>query len=309
MSFLESEFVAMVAQRAASRPRPASLALGIGDDAAVLSDAGHPRVVTTDLLLDGVDFVLAECGPRAAGRKAMAKNLSDVAAMGARPEAAFVAVALPAGFDRSAAAELLDGLFEVADRFACAIAGGDTKRSSGPLVIDVTLTGLATGAGPVLRSGARPGDVLFVTGRLGGAARGRHLDFTPRVAEGLRLAEAHRVHAMIDLSDGLSTDLARLAAASEAGARIDAERVPVATGSSLDGALNDGEDYELLFAVAPDRAASVASDPEFACGVTRVGVMTERGAGISIVERGVLRPLLARGFEHRFDPDGEGGAR
>ena len=234
--------------------------LGPGDDAAVLRFTGATDcLVTTDMLMDGTCFRLAEAGPRSVGRKAMAVNLSDIAAMAGRPLAAFVAVALPRSGGRELAEELYLGLRETADRFETAIAGGDTNTWDGPLVIAVTLLGEATQRGPVRRSGARVGDRLLVTGPLGGSILGRHLNFDPRVREALELHAAADLHAMIDISDGLAADVNHLCSASRCGARLIAEAIPISEDarhlgdgrSPLEHALGDGEDFELVAAVAP----------------------------------------------------------
>src|SRR5262249_50229366 len=159
-----------------------------------------------DMLLEGSCFLLDEAGPRGVGRKAMAVNLSDIAAMAGQPVAAVVSVGLPRRGGRRLAEELYLGLREVADAFDTAIVGGDTNSWDGPLVINVALFGEPGPCGQVLRSGARPGDLLFVTGPLGGSILGKHLDFTPRVREALTLAATVHLHAMIDVSDGLSAD-------------------------------------------------------------------------------------------------------
>jgi len=172
-------------------PSAARVLLGPGDDTAALSWPGDvPCLVTTDMLLDGSCFVLAEAGPRRVGRKAMAVNLSDIAAMAGRPVAAVVSVGLPRQGGRALAEELYLGLREVADSFDTAIVGGDTNSWDGPLVISVTLLGEATPPGPVRRRGARPGDWLMATGTFGGSILGKHLDFTPRVREALALQAA-----------------------------------------------------------------------------------------------------------------------
>lgn len=311
MPFSERDFLRLVAERAdPSAAARAGVRIGIGDDAAVFRTAARELVVTTDLLLDGVDFAVAECGFRAAGRKALAKNLSDVAAMGAVPQAAFLSVALPAGTTERQAADLLDGLFELARAFDCPIAGGDTKRSSGPLIVNVAIAARAGARPPVLRDGARPGDLLYVTGPLGGASLGHHLEFTPRVAEGLRWNEAHGATALIDLSDGLSTDLGHLCDASGVGAEVDAERVPLAEAaralaqrdgrSALQHALEDGEDYELLCAVPARAAAGIAVDLGLSGRAFCIGRAIERSGGVVLLEGGRARPLPPRGFEHSF---------
>src|SRR5207253_7470006 len=228
--------------------------LGPGDDTAALGwPADTPCLVTADMLLEGSCFLLAEAGPRRVGRKAMAVNLSDIAAMAGRPVAAVVSVGLPRRGGRALAEELYRGLREVADAFDTAIVGGDTNSWDGPLVISVTLLGEATGRGPVRRSGARPGDWLLVTGPLGGSILGKHLDFTPRVREALRLHEAADLRAMIDVSDGLAADLQHICRESGCGAVLDAGRIPIADAARalndgrapLEHALTDGEDFEL----------------------------------------------------------------
>ncbi|MBI4880621.1 MAG: thiamine-monophosphate kinase [Planctomycetes bacterium] len=316
MVFGELDFLAMLHERLAGAHDPPGVLVGVGDDAAVLACGGRELVATTDLLIDGIDFRLTECGYRLAGRKAMAKNLSDIAAMGVAPWTAFVSVGLPGGFSAEDAAQLLDGLVDTACAFGCAIAGGDTKRSPGPLIVNVALLGRSTGRPPVLRSGARPGDLLCVTGRLGGSLFGRHLTFEPRVAAGLRLNEACGVRAMIDLSDGLSSDLGRLCAASGVGAEIEAERVPVSAdaeraaqdgGSALAHALNDGEDYELLCALPPENGAALAADPLLGPLVTCIGRCLMPDSGVLLRAGGATRPLEPRGFEHRFDARPGGG--
>src|SRR5581483_2766578 len=162
---------------------------------------------------------LAEVGPHRVGRKAMAVNLSDIAAMGGRPVAAVVSLGLPRGSDTGTVAEeLYQGLREAADAFDTAIAGGDTNSWAGGLVISVTLLGEPGPQGPILRSGARPGDWLIVTGALGGSILGKHLDFTPRVRQGLALQEHATLHAMIDVSDGLAADVHHLCEESACGA-------------------------------------------------------------------------------------------
>src|SRR5262245_43153130 len=182
--------------------------IGPGDDCAAIDwSHGRPCVITTDMLMEGVDFILAEATPRRVGRKAMATNLSDIAAMAGKPVAAVVSVALPKHGGQQLAEEIYRGLREVADQFDTAIAGGDTNSWNGPLVISVTVLGEPTGRGPVTRSGAKPGDWLFVTGPLGGSIRGKHLDFTPRVREAQQLHSLAELHAMIDISDGLAVDV------------------------------------------------------------------------------------------------------
>lgn len=255
-----------------SRTPPASrVAIGPGDDTAALIPPTRELLVTTDMLMDGTDFVLADVGGRRVGRKAMAVNLSDIAAMAGVPIAAVVSVALPPA-SRQLAEELYLGLRDMADAFGVPIVGGDTNSWGGPLVISVTAMGEATERGPVRRSGARPGDWLFVTGPLGGSILGHHLDFTPRVREAIALHEAVPLHALIDISDGLAADLNHILEESGCGAVLTADAIPITDAARelsrtsgktpLQHALGDGEDFELVFAVSPeDGAKLVAGSP------------------------------------------------
>src|SRR4051812_12147377 len=221
----EFAFIDWLRRRTPADPR---VMLGPGDDtAAVRFTPGAPVLVTTDMLLDGSCFVLAQAGPQRVGRKAMAVNLSDIAAMAGRPVAAVVSVGLPRQGGRTIAEGLYAGLREVADEFDTAVVGGDTNSWDGPLVISVTAFGEATGQGPVTRWGAEPGDWLLTTGPFGGSIRGRHLDFTPRVREALRLHEVADLHAMIDVSDGLAADVGHVCTESRCGAVLWAEAIPI----------------------------------------------------------------------------------
>ncbi|HEY1786267.1 MAG TPA: thiamine-phosphate kinase, partial [Pirellulales bacterium] len=211
---MESSFIAWL--RSVCPPHPA-LGVGLGDDAAVLAVAGGQLVITTDLLTEGVDFLLAEHDPRRIGHKALAANLSDLAAMAARPLAVVIALALPEPGSDQLARDLYAGMLPLAARYGVAIAGGDTNTWAGGLAISITAIGTPTARGPLLRSGARPGDRILVTGSLGGSILGRHFDFEPRVAEALLLADRYQLHAGIDVSDGLSLDLSRLASESGCG--------------------------------------------------------------------------------------------
>lgn len=296
----EFDYIRWVRGRVGAGP---GVLVGPGDDCAVLAPPAVPLLVTTDLLTEGVDFVLAECGPRAVGRKAMGVNLSDIAAMAGVPVAAVVAVALPPG-GRGIAEELFLGLKDVADRFACPLVGGDTNAWAGGLVVTVTVLGRATGRGPVLRSGAKPGDYLFVTGPLGGSLLGRHLSPTPRIAEALALHRAVDLHAMIDLSDGLAKDVGHICEESGCGAALSAGAIPVhsdaverakRTGRTpLEHALGDGEDFELVFAVSPtDGAKLLEASP---VPVWKVGECVE--SGLWLDDATGRRPLPPTGWEH-----------
>jgi thiamine-monophosphate kinase len=289
-------------------PADQRVLLGPGDDAAaLLLQPNVPCLVTTDMLMEGVCFKLAEAGPRAVGRKAMAVNLSDIAAMAGKPVAAVVSAALPRQHGRALAEQLYLGFREMADEFQTAIIGGDTNSWDGPLVISVTVLGEAPGAGPVRRSGARPGDWLLVTGPLGGSIRGKHLTFTPRVREALRLHEIAHLHAMIDISDGLAADVNHLCEESGCGALLRAEQIPISADaqtmndakSPLDHALTDGEDFELVFAVAENEGQElIRSQPIPGITLAHIGECVEKGLWLE--QEGNRRPLEPRGYEHEF---------
>jgi len=300
---MEAEFHRWLRAHVPPHPRAP---LALGDDAALLAwAAGGDVVVTTDLLSEGVDLRPDDPGldPRRVGRKALAVNLSDLAAMAAQPQAAFVAMALPrhGTGSRSAlelAIKLYEGLLPLAAEFGVAVAGGDTNTHDGPLVISVTVIGAVTARGPLTRSGGRPGDTLLVTGQLGGSRDGRHFDFTPRVREALLLHEHYELHAAIDVSDGLALDLSRLAAESGCGAVVRTDLLPVAAGATIEQALGDGEDFELLVAVPQDTGEAILRDQPLDCPITRIGEL--------IAERGLWQrtsntqriPLTATGWQH-----------
>jgi thiamine-monophosphate kinase len=297
----EFEYIAWLRART---PTDARTLVGPGDDCAVLRPPSRPLLVTTDMLMDGTDFVLAEVGARRAGRKAMAANISDVAAMAGVPTAAVVSVALPrAGGEL--AQELYLGLRDAADAFGVALVGGDTNSWAGALVISVTVMGESTDRGPVCRSGAKAGDFLFVTGPLGGSILGHHLDFTPRVREALTLHATVDLHAMLDISDGLAADVNHICEESRCGAVLEAEAIPITAAarelsrtsgkSPLEHALGDGEDFELAFAVSPEDGMKLLNAPPIP-GLVKIGECVE--AGLWLDESGTQKPLAPRGWVH-----------
>jgi thiamine-monophosphate kinase len=302
----EFAFIDWLRRRTPADPR---VLIGPGDDtAAVKMSSEAPALITTDMLLEGSCFRLAEAGPRRVGRKAMAVNLSDIAAMAGRPVAAVVSVGLPRQGGRAVAEELYLGLRELADAFQTAVVGGDTNSWDGPLVIAVTLLGEATARGPVKRSGARPGDWLLVTGPLGGSILGKHLDFTPRIHEALQLHEAADLHAMIDISDGLAADVWHLCEESGCGAVLRAEAIPLSEAarnmnddrSPLQHALADGEDFELVFAVSPAEGEQLLQlQPVPGVALVQVGECVEQGLWLE--EGGQRRGLPPQGYVHRVE--------
>ncbi|MFO0877662.1 MAG: thiamine-phosphate kinase [Gemmataceae bacterium] len=312
----EFAFIDWLRQRT---PGAARVLLGPGDDTAALAwPGGKPCLVTTDMLLEGSCFLLegssitrpgiAPASPHRVGRKAMAVNLSDIAAMAGVPVAAVVSVGLPRAGGRHLAEELYQGLREVADAFGTAIIGGDTNSWDGPLTISVTLLGEAGPGGIVQRSGARPGDRLLVTGPVGGSILGKHLDFIPRVKESLALATQVQLRAMIDLSDGLAADLAKLCAESQCGAVLWSEAIPLTPEaaqlrdgrSALEHGLGDGEDFELLFAVAPEDARRLLHEQPIP-GITLSGVGECVAEGLWLEEGGQRRRLEPTGWVHALE--------
>lgn len=299
----ELEFIDWI--RSQSGFDAAAVPVGPGDDMAVVRCGGGPVLVGTDQVLDGVHFVLSEHGPQAAGRKAMARSLSDVAAMAAVPFAAVASVALPAGMVRAEAEAVYRGLRGIADEFGCPLVGGDVAAWPGPLAISVTILARPCGSAPVLRGGARCADAVCVTGSLGGAWRGgRHLEFRPRIDEAVALAEQFEPHAMIDISDGLAADLGHICRASGVGAELLESDVPIhrdAEANSDDplaAALGDGEDYELLFTLSGEQAERLTVAGLGSTPVTRVGTIVAGGAMSLVSGDGRRRPLEPGGWEH-----------
>jgi thiamine-monophosphate kinase len=290
-----------------ARQVPASPAvpLGIGDDMAILSVPTDRPLLACDMLLDGVHFDSSRHSMRQIGRKAVARNFSDCAAMAVRPLAVTVAAALPRHLSADRVQELFGGILEIAAEFDCAVAGGDTARWEHPLAIDVAIVAVPfPGMRPVVRSGARVADRLYVTGKLGGSLLGRHMTFRPKLAEARQLATSlgHRLHAMIDISDGLSLDLWRLCRASKVGAIIeesmleglaheDANAAAMLDGRSLiDHVLSDGEDYELLLAV--DGPIIDSSAPVYPIGTVSDGELLLK------TKDGAIRRLVPGGYIH-----------
>ncbi|MFN2509341.1 MAG: thiamine-phosphate kinase [Chthoniobacterales bacterium] len=232
-------------------PRTRSVIAGAGDDCAVVQFAGSRKLLLlkTDCVVEGVHFTAAT-KPRAIGWKAMARPLSDFAATSGVPQFALVTFIAPASTSVQWVKEVYRGLAQAARAFAVAIVGGETSGTQGPATITVALSGIVEKDRWVSRRGGQANDQLFVTGRLGGSLRGKHLKFLPRIREARWLTKHFEVHAMVDLSDGLGADLPRLAAASKVGFELDEPAIPRNRGCTVKQAIADGEDYELLFAIS-----------------------------------------------------------
>ncbi len=315
--------------------RHPSLIHGIGDDAAVIRQrSGFDAVVTADLLVEGVDFDLERfrTSPRDLGHKALAVSLSDIAAMGARPSMCLLSVGVPrARWESDFLEQLYEGVFALAARHGVSVIGGDISRTPRHVVIDSVVLGETRRGRAVLRSGARPGDQIFVTGSLGGAAAGlrllregadpkgadrrsrarrqlsrRQTRPTPRVEWGRLLGELRLATALIDLSDGLSSDLSHLCAESGVGASVEAALLPLDPSVRAAGfddedalclALDGGEDFELLFTVRPRDVAKLPDEVE-GVRVTRVGEVTAGRGRLELTRDGRALPLRPGGFEH-----------
>jgi thiamine-monophosphate kinase len=318
-------------------PHPSSLSVGIGDDAAVIRQHdGRATVITADLLVEGIDFRLSTTTPWLLGYKALAVSLSDIAAMGARPLHALLSIGVPEGiWNSDFVDELYEGFFALAERYGVALVGGDISRTPERIVIDSIVLGETAHDRAVRRSGARPGDHLFVTGALGGAAAGlrllergarlrrkrpraadhraierlllRQLRPEPRVSWGLALGEEQLATAMIDISDGLSSDLAHLCRSSHVGAVINSSRIPVdplvinlCGRRALDPlllALHGGEDFELLFTVRPRDLRWLPRELG-GVPVTYIGDITKDAGRIQITEGARIWTLEPGGFHH-----------
>lgn len=306
----EFELIARLTRDLATNER---VVVGAGDDCAVL-DFGLPHVhflFKTDSLVEGV-HCLASDAPERIGHKVIARNLSDVAAMGGSPETALVTLGLPDAWTEEAVEGIYRGLNATAKRFGVAVVGGEITASRERLWISVALIGTVASGKAVLRSGARPGDAIFVTGALGGSSAGRHLDFEPRVREGKWLADRFSIGAMIDLSDGLAGDLRHVLSASGVGGEVAASMIPISpdarrksgpgSGSKtpLSAALSDGEDFELLFTVRPSDAVKLKDDwkREFPdLKLSCIGKITA-APGLFIRDRNGVRSLAENGYSH-----------
>jgi thiamine-monophosphate kinase len=319
----EAELIARIQQRLP--PAPDWLLVGIGDDAAVVEpERNRVEVLSVDALVEGVHFDRAFVPPQAIGHRALAVNLSDLAAMGAAPRLALLSLALPAGLPLVDFEGMIGGLARLAARHRIHVAGGNLTRSPGPLMIDITVVGSVKRRQALTRAGARPGDEIYVSGTIGAAAAGlgvlremssntkdtketmssvlknncvaRYLYPEPRVRLGLLLSRNRAASASIDLSDGLADGVHRIAEASGVGAIIEADALPIDPGArawfderGLDPvaeALTAGDDYELLFTVRPRTGRRLAAAARCGVPLTRIGTCTEGRAAVMRVRNG-----------------------
>jgi thiamine-monophosphate kinase len=309
----ERQLISQLRRRFGSGGR--DIALGIGDDCAILPvKRGEELLVTTDFSLEGVHFRREWQSPECIGHRCLARGLSDIAAMGGRPIAAFLSLALPSGISLKWVDKFSIGLQTLARKHQVELAGGDTAQSPGGVLADISVIGSVQKGKALLRSGARPGDQIYVTGDLGesaaafqllstGKIRKRDVFPNPRLAVGEWLRTHHSASSAIDISDGLSTDLAHICEESGAGARIEAEVIPIhpkarLLDNAIELALHGGEDYELLFTAPRSRRV-----PLHIAGVkiTRIGEMV-RGRNLQIVRNGKVERLVPLGWEHFRKP-------
>ncbi|MDR2762969.1 MAG: thiamine-phosphate kinase [Planctomycetaceae bacterium] len=284
----------------------------LGDDAAAVDG----KVFTVDMLTEGVDFILSEVEPELIGRKSLAVNLSDIAAMGAKPESVLVAISFPCGDSAenlSLAKKLYSGMKPLLEKYDVKILGGDTNCWDNGLVISITAIGSILPQGVLKRSGAKAGDSILVTGELGGSILSRQFLFEPRVFESIYLNQNHSIHAAIDISDGLAIDLYRLAVESNLGAILYSDNIPISKDAiicsrnsgrkPIEHALSDGEDFELILAVPPEESTRlIESQPllnRFGTRLFSIGKFTDDKKMLIKNSDGIIKNLECKGFVHK----------
>ncbi len=305
-SLNEFSFIESIRQRSA---KSAALEIGIGDDTAGWRITEDSLLLTTvDMLMEGVHFTIPPASAFQVGYKVMGVNLSDIAAMAGRPQTAVVSIATPKKYGSKFLQELQQGMQQQAENFGTIIIGGDTNIWEGPLVVSVTLMGVASEKGVVKRSGAQTGDWICCTGHLGGSLLGKHLDVTPRINEALLLHQKYNLHAMIDISDGLVGDLFHILEESHKGAELIAENIPISKAASsnddgqtsLEHAMSDREDFELLFTLSAEQGELLVSKQPLDVLVSHIGYVTEElDYKLQIGKKRHVQ-LKKQGWEHSF---------
>jgi thiamine-monophosphate kinase len=272
---------------------------GIGDDAAVLKYTSDKYLLfTTDMLIEGKHFHKNH-KPYLVGKKSVSCNISDIAAMGGRPTFFVVSLGVPGTLDVKYADELYKGIKDTAKKFRIDLVGGDTV-SSKEIVINIAMLGEVEKNNLVLRSGAKKGDAIFVTGDIGGSIKGRHLDFTPRLKEAGFLTENFKINSMIDISDGLLADLGHILEESAKGAVICEKAIPVSKDAGkFDSAVKDGEDFELVFTISKKAADKLQREWPFKTRLSRIGRIVDGDKGFSLVRKnGKSEKIKPEGFTH-----------
>ena len=303
----------LIARLTKTLPANENVVIGAGDDCAVL-DLGVPEkliLFKTDAVVEGIHFT-QETPPEKIGRKALARCLSDIAAMAGTPTAALVTIALPKKFNAEFIGKIYDSLNALAEKTGVAIVGGETTTNPERILISIALLGTVPRGKQILRSGAKVGDAIFVTGELGGSLAGKHLDFEPRLAEARWLAEHFPIHAMLDLSDGLAGDLQHIVNASKVGAEILKMALPTSRAAKLRAkassaakpaalaALTDGEDFELLFTIASKNAVKLLDAWKKKFPETKLSCIGKivAGEGILLRDKSGSHKLNAHGYVH-----------
>jgi thiamine-monophosphate kinase len=308
---MEQKFISWLEEHLPNPPKTANVILGIGDDGAILRSRSCHQVVVADAVVDKVHFDLGQHDLALIGRKALAVNLSDIAAMGAIADNAIVSLVLPNSMTFEEAKKLFLGISDLAHKFGVAIVGGDTSRHRGPLMVSIAATGYLN---PECKrpegwrmDGAQVGDLLFTTGPLGGSIVGKHLDFEPRLKLAKSIQERVVVNAATDISDSLAIDLAHVLKKSNIGAVLELDKLPVSDAAqtlaassdqtAVEHALYDGEDFELLLSMEPAQAEALLSDDDFEYELFEIGSITAAHSG-KIVGSETQEVIKVRGYEH-----------
>lgn len=302
MKLRELGEMALIKRLAAKTRLDSSVIKGIGDDAAVIKwTRDKYLLLTCDMLVEGVHFKKTAATPYEIGWKALGRNISDMAAMGGFPRYALISIGISPDADVSLADGIYRGVSELAKRFGVNLVGGDTARSD-KLVIDVSLIGAVEKRNLTLRSGARKGDVILITGAIGGSSKGRHLRFMPRIEESRAIVKKFRVNSMIDISDGLLLDLWRILDASGAGCRIYKDLIPLSRDAdSFEKAVSEGEDFELLFTMNRKEAKRFFRQrpSKMKILVTMIGEIMDAKYGYRLIlEGGREKNIKAKGYLH-----------
>jgi thiamine-monophosphate kinase len=274
-----------------------SVVRGSGDDCAVLKFKRREYLLfTCDMLVEGIDFFSNE-RPYLIGRKALAVSISDIAACAGLPRYCLISLGIPKGVSVEFADKLFRGMLDIAREFKINLVGGDLSRSK-QLTIDVSMLGVVEKRYLVLRKGAKKGDIIFVTGQLGGSIKGKHLKFFPRIKEARFLVKNFKINSMIDISDGLAQDMGHILKESKKGAVIYEDLIPVSKSArNLEDALYSGEDFELLFTLSRKEAKKLLLKK--LPGFRPIGEITEEGFGLRLLDkRGKARDIQPRGFRH-----------
>jgi thiamine-monophosphate kinase len=307
----------LIAKLLPGLPTHSAVKVGAGDDCAVL-DIGLPDrnlLFKTDALVEGVHFSEG-AEPAKIGRKAIARALSDIAAMGGTPSAAVITIGLPKDFSAQRVTKIYDGINAIAREHHVAIVGGETTTNPERIFISVAMIGFVEKEKAALRSGAKVGDAIFVSGELGGSLHGRHLDFQPRLKEARWLVEHFKIHSMIDLSDGLAGDLRHLLNASGVGAELFSPAIPVSRAAKLQArnessakppllaALTDGEDFELLFTISSSDAVRLLDQWKTAFATVKLSCVGKIMAepGLRLRDKEGVKPLFIHGYTHFAKP-------